>query len=158
MDRGPALAELQVVGNLLRQRVPERVHRLGVQLLLEHELPLDQFVEGVLERRGLQRRHSSQDRLRELLADHRCRLQDGLLPGGEPVDPGGKDRLHARRHPVPATRPDEPVRAALAFETALSTSESTTSSMKNGLPPVRSHTRSPMPLSDGSEPSRSASS
>jgi hypothetical protein len=107
------LRELRRVGHFLREGVLERVLALGVGLRLVEQLRLDQAIEGRGEL-GLGQIHDgTQDRLAELGADHRRRLEHLLLALGEAIDASGqeardgrgqRDLLHGRREPVAALR------------------------------------------------------
>ena len=116
VNRAAALAELRAVGHLLGQRVLEGIQRLGVELLLIDELARDEVSKRVFEVLRRQVEDPLQDRLGELLADHRSPLQHGLLACSEPVDPRGEDGLHAGRHRILLHRRREPVGAALALK------------------------------------------
>ena len=54
----------------------------------------------------------------ELLADHRGRLQHGLVALGEPVDPGRQHGLDARRHSGIDHGANQPMGSALALKIA----------------------------------------
>ena len=79
VHRRAALAELGVVGDLLGQRVLERVDRLGVELLLIQELRRDQRPQRGLQLTVAKRGRSRENRLGELPADHRRALKEALL-------------------------------------------------------------------------------
>ncbi len=65
---------------------------------------------------GGELRHFRQQRLGEVLADHRRHLQQPLLALRQPIDARRQHRLHGRRHLEPLDRRHQPVGAAGAFE------------------------------------------
>ena len=118
VHRRTALTELGVVGDLLRQRMLERVHGVGVELLLIQELRGDQRPQSRLELAVAEHGRSLQNRLGELPSDHRGALQQALLALGEPVDPRREDSVDRRRDRGVVNRAYEPVGAALTGEVA----------------------------------------
>src|SRR6266700_4619624 len=98
VDGAPAIGEETAVRHLLCQRVLEGVLRIGKQACRIQKL------------RGLQKRELSAHALlgfigdgleqneRDVLPDDRGRLQQLLLRGWEPVNPGGQERLDRARN------------------------------------------------------------
>ena len=98
VDGTPTIGEETAVRHLLRQRVLERVLRIGKEACLVQKL------------RGLQKRELSAHALlgligdgveqneRDVLSDDSGRLQQLLLRRWEPVNPGGQDRLDRGRN------------------------------------------------------------
>ena len=118
VDTRPALAKLRGVGDLLRERMLERVLGLGIERRLVNELALAERADCGVELARVELHHASQQRLRELAADHRRRLQHGLRGVGEAVDARREHDLHARRQLERGARPREAVRAVRAREGA----------------------------------------
>ena len=98
VDGAPAIGEEAAIRHLLRQRVLERVLRIGKEAGLIEKLP------------GLQKRELAAHALlrligdgveqdeRDVLSDNGGRLQQLLLRRWEPVDPGGQDGLDRGRN------------------------------------------------------------
>jgi len=91
------LGELGAVGNLLRQRMLERILGDRIQALRVDELGRDQLPERCSELLLRQFRDPREDGLGEVLADHGGGLERGLFPLTEPIDAGREDRLDACR-------------------------------------------------------------
>src|SRR5207249_9900288 len=62
--------------------------------------------------------HAAENRLREFLPDHRCRLKYPLLPLGQAVDPRREDALHGRGNVVALCRLDQTVRTSASRDNA----------------------------------------
>ena len=93
-----SLAEQAAVGHLVGQRVLERVLGLGEEARFIEELgglqasqPTAQVLLGQLG-------NDEQESERHVLADDGSSLEELLVPGSQPVDPRGKDRLHRGGH------------------------------------------------------------
>src|SRR3990172_2500845 len=93
----PPVAKLRVVGDLLRQWVPEGVLGLRIERLLDQELGLDEAAKRIAEVVGGKGGDAGEERLRELLADDGRSREHGLLPLAEPIDAGSEQRLDRRR-------------------------------------------------------------
>ena len=148
VDRGAALAELRAVGHLLGQRVLERVDAPpGRAPARRRTRPRPGSRSASSSSARLELDDPREHRLGELLADHRRRLQHRLLALREPVDARREDGLHGRRHRrLLDRRARAGRRRARPRGCPSSTSDWTTSSMKNGLPPVRSRISSGEPV------------
>ena len=112
------LAELAAERHLLRQRMLEGVLGHRVERLLVDELGAAQRRQRRLQLVGGQLRHCRQQRLGEVLADHRRDLQQPLLALRQPIDARRQHRLHGRRHLEPLDRRHQPVGAARALRDA----------------------------------------
>lgn len=94
--------------------------------MLEGVLDLGEETRLVQELRGLERRQAApevllgqlrdglEQRQGHVLADHRGRLQEALVPGRQPVDPRRQDGLHRGRDLDRRRRLDQPVRSRVA--------------------------------------------
>ena len=112
----PAISELREVGHLVCERMLEGVLDVGIQRLLEHELRLHERGQASSKLLTRQIRDARQDRLGDLLPDHRCGLQHLLLAFSEPVDPGRQHALHGRGDLERLHGRDEAVGRSLALE------------------------------------------
>ena len=91
MQRLARRAEEAVVGDLLDERVVERVDGLGAAGELVHEVQPRQLGQVGGDRAGTAP-DRLQQRARELAPEHGRRLQEALLGVGQPVDPRGEHR------------------------------------------------------------------
>ena len=82
VDAGSSLRELRAVGDFLGQRVLEGVLGLRIERLLVEELGARERMESGGQISVAEVRHAPENRLGELLADHRRRLEQPLLPLG----------------------------------------------------------------------------
>ena len=114
----PPLGELRAVRHLVRQRMPERVLPAGMELVLVDHACGDQVVNRLFHLHLGELAHPPEHRLRELVPDHRCRLQERLLPLRQPVNPRCEQRLHARRDGEVVDRAGESIGAVRAGEVA----------------------------------------
>ena len=112
----PRRTELHVQRDLVCQRMLERVFRYRVDRTLVHELRRKERRQRRVELVPSDLHHRLEQRARELLADHRRRVQHLLLPIAEPIDPRREQRLHRRRHLDGALRRRELVRPPRADE------------------------------------------
>ncbi len=112
------LGELGAVGNLLRQRMLERILGDRIEALRIDELGRDQLPERGSELLLRKLRDPRQDGLGEVLADHGGDLERGLFPLTEPIDARSEDRLHARRDLEPLDGPHEPMGSPGAAQNA----------------------------------------
>ena len=98
VQRAAAIAQQAPVGDLVRQRVLERVLELGEQARLVQELrrlqPRQPASHSVLVEVG----NDQQQGERHVLADDGGGLEEPLVLAVQPVDPRGEDGLHRRRH------------------------------------------------------------
>ena len=115
VQRAPALVEQARVGDVVDERVPERVHGIGKERGLGEELGPAEAGEPVAHRLGGRVRHRLEQRHRHLLADHRGGLEQVLLVGRQPVDArgehgpdAGRHLERARRRAPPGRRPASP--------------------------------------------------
>ena len=99
VQRLPALAQEPAVGDVVRQRVLERVLELGKQSRLVQELTGLEASEAAAAGFLVEAGHREQERERHVASDDRRRLQQALVVSGEPIDARREDRLHRRRHP-----------------------------------------------------------
>ena len=88
--------ELQAVGDLPHQRMPEGVLRLGVKLRLEDELGIRKLAQRGVEFGLRQCDHLPQQPARELTPDYGRVLQHQLLAVGETIDSRRQHRLDRR--------------------------------------------------------------
>ena len=93
-----ALRPEALVGHLVGERVPEPVLHLGEGADLVEELRPAQVAERLGERLLGELGHRGQDRKRDVLADDRGGLEQGLLGLGEVPDPAQQDALHRVGH------------------------------------------------------------
>ena len=98
VDARAALAQLRVVGHLLRQRVLERVLLLGIEGDLVQELGLHQRGERSLELALVDLHDARQQTRGKLAVDHRGSLQHALLALRQAVDAGRQQHVDARRY------------------------------------------------------------
>jgi hypothetical protein len=96
MDAGSALRELRAVGNFLCQRVLEGVLGLRIERLLVKEFGTRESMKSGGQVSVAEISHALENRLGELLADHRRGLEQPLLPLGQAVDPCCEYALHSR--------------------------------------------------------------
>src|SRR6266542_3671403 len=110
MDAGSSLCELRAVGDFLGQGVLEGVLGLRIERLQVKELGTRQGMESGGQLSLAEVGHALENRLRELLADHRRRLQHPLLPLGEAVNPCREYALHGRGQANLFCRRDQAIR------------------------------------------------
>ena len=149
VDRRALLAELGAVGDLLRQRMLEGVLGSGRRLLVE-EL-------GAAQRGAAPPASSSSRQLDDLASTPRrtpCRSRPPSAARScrarAAVDARREHRLHGRRDHDVLDRSRPAGKRRVALRLPASTSARTTSSMKNGLPAVRSWMRAGRPRQHGS--------
>lgn len=116
VDTPAVVRELGVESDLLSERMPEGVLRLGVQRALEDEL--GPFEAGERGRQVARRQVGDplEDGPRELLADERSRLKDPPLSFGETVDARGEHGLDGRRNLHRLDRAHQAIVPAATFE------------------------------------------
>ena len=109
----PVLEETPV-GYLVGKGVLERVLEIREEARLVQELrgleAADRGAQLVL----VQRSCRPEQRERHVLPNHRCRLQERLVAGGQPVDTGGQHGLHRGGDLDGRKGPRQPIRPALA--------------------------------------------
>jgi hypothetical protein len=98
VERTPTSPQETRVGDVVGQRVLERVFQIREELCLAEELRLLQVLEPSPQRFLWLLRDRRQDRVGHVLADDRGPLQELLLLRRQPVDARGQDRLHRGRH------------------------------------------------------------
>ncbi len=115
----PALLQQPAVGDLVRERVLERVLEIRIEPGLVDELGRLQPVEPAAERLVGQLGDRLEQCQRHVLADDRGDLQEALVLRGKPVDAGRQDRLDGGgnldrldrlRQPIPASLPHQRLR------------------------------------------------
>ena len=113
-----AIAQLRVERDLLRERVLEGVLGDGVERLLVDELGGLEDAERLAELEPRKVRDGFEDRLRELVADHRRSLQHALVPLHQAIDARREQRVHGGRDLERLDRRDQSIGAAGALEVA----------------------------------------
>ena len=107
-----------MIRHLLREGMLEGVLRVRIERRLVEKLRPHERLQRGAELRLRLPGHALQDGLRELLPDHRGRLEHGLLPLAEAVDPRGQDGLHGGGEGEPLRRLHELIRAPRPLQAA----------------------------------------
>src|SRR5262245_9331035 len=96
VQRTATLVEQALVGDVLHQRVLERILRIREQTRLVEQLARSETPEGLRKALLVEIGDALEQRQRDLVANHRGALQEVLLVRSQPIDARGQERLHCR--------------------------------------------------------------